>query len=340
MEKYKDGFKPSIAEHELNKRFRKQYVFACDMGDLFGEWVPRDWILKVLKAVRNSPSSYFLFLTKNPKRYFEFLDVFPKNLVLGATIESNRKYKVSSAPLVTERYECMEILTVYGSYFDMYLDTEEYISRNEFVLRDSDHAVITGYLDTDGVLVIETIEKNVDYDMLLFEGDNLMDDLSGSVACVGNTTYPYGIGKLCAPADKTALEIILADVTDGVDTTYHTCGMNDSTIYSVGNFSVDFSGPSYSVKSVYIKFDDSEMYRLNNGYVQYSMDAIDWYYISFDAVQYSDDSFLWTAQDSDDVIKVKYLRYVGKYHDGMGIVDPQFRIVEFNVEEVPLSAGP
>jgi len=107
MEKYKDGFKPNISEHELEKRFRKQYVFACDMGDLFGDWVPKDWILKVLKAVRNSPSSYFLFLTKNPKRYFEFLDVFPENLVLGATIESNRDYKVSNAPSVKERYECM-----------------------------------------------------------------------------------------------------------------------------------------------------------------------------------------------------------------------------------------
>ena len=107
MEKYKYGFKPNIAESELEKRFRKQYVFACDMGDLFGDWVPKDWILKVLKAVRNSPSSYFLFLTKNPKRYFEFLEVFPKNLVLGATIETNREYKVSSAPTVTERYEVM-----------------------------------------------------------------------------------------------------------------------------------------------------------------------------------------------------------------------------------------
>jgi len=107
MEKYKDGFKPNISESELEKRFRKQYVFACDMGDLFGDWVPKDWILKVLKAVRNSPSSYFLFLTKNPKRYFEFIEVFPKNLVLGATIETNREYKVSSAPTVAERYEVM-----------------------------------------------------------------------------------------------------------------------------------------------------------------------------------------------------------------------------------------
>jgi protein gp37 len=107
MDKYKDGFKPNIAESELKKTFRKQYVFACDMGDLFGAWVPNEWILKVLDAVRNSPSSYFLFLTKNPKRYFEFLEVFPENLVLGVTIETNREYKFSNAPLVVERYKCM-----------------------------------------------------------------------------------------------------------------------------------------------------------------------------------------------------------------------------------------
>jgi protein gp37 len=106
-EKYKDGFKPIISESDLKKRFRKQYVFACDMGDLFGNWVPKEWILKVLKAIRKSPSSYFLFLTKNPKRYFEFIDVFPKNLVLGATIETNRDYKVSVAPSVKKRYEMM-----------------------------------------------------------------------------------------------------------------------------------------------------------------------------------------------------------------------------------------
>ena len=61
MGKYKDGFKPNIAEYELKKTFRKQYVFACDMGDLFGDWVPKEWILKVINAVRNSLSIYFLF---------------------------------------------------------------------------------------------------------------------------------------------------------------------------------------------------------------------------------------------------------------------------------------
>ena len=107
LEKYKDGFKPRLAEYELEKKFRKQYVFACDMGDLFGDWVPREWILKVIDAVRSNPSSYFLFLTKNPKRFFEFSDAYPKNLVLGATIETNRDYNVSNAPPQSERYKCM-----------------------------------------------------------------------------------------------------------------------------------------------------------------------------------------------------------------------------------------
>ena len=110
MEKYRDGFKPKLIEKELCKKFHKKYVFAVDMGDLFGDWVPSEWILKVIKAIKNSPSSYFLFLTKNPKRYVEFLDLYPQNVVLGATIESNRDYAVSQAPPAIERYEAMKKL--------------------------------------------------------------------------------------------------------------------------------------------------------------------------------------------------------------------------------------
>ena len=142
LEKYKDGFKPNIAESELGKRFRKQYVFACDMGDLFGDWVSRDWILKVLKAVRNSPSSYFLFLTKNPKRYFEFLEVFPKNLVLGATIETNREYKVSSAPAVTERYEVMARIP----YHNKMVSVEP--------IMDFDHEILVSWLKEISPVVV------------------------------------------------------------------------------------------------------------------------------------------------------------------------------------------
>jgi protein gp37 len=110
MERYKDGFNPKLVEKELNRRFHKKYVFAVDMGDLFGDWVPSEWILKVIDAIKNSPSSYFLFLTKNPKRYMEFLDLYPENVVLGATIETNRDYPVSKAPATVERYGFMKKL--------------------------------------------------------------------------------------------------------------------------------------------------------------------------------------------------------------------------------------
>lgn len=110
MEKYKEGFKPKLVEYELKKKFKDRFVFAVDMGDLFGDWVPKEWITAVIEAIKQSPRSYFLFLTKNPERYFEFLDICPANVVLGATIETNREYKVSKAPLEVKRYKAMSNL--------------------------------------------------------------------------------------------------------------------------------------------------------------------------------------------------------------------------------------
>jgi protein gp37 len=102
--KYADGFKPAICKAELNKKFKDKFVFAVDMGDLFGNWVPSNWIQQVVDAVKQSPDSNFLFLTKNPERYYEFIETLPSNVVLGATIETNRTYPVSNAPTNKERY--------------------------------------------------------------------------------------------------------------------------------------------------------------------------------------------------------------------------------------------
>ena len=100
-------FAPTLIRWRLDKKFsRNSFVFVCDMGDLFGDWVPRDWILKVLDAVAKQPRVNFLFLTKNPKRYVEF--DFGDNVVLGATIETNRPYQnISKAPQPPERLEAM-----------------------------------------------------------------------------------------------------------------------------------------------------------------------------------------------------------------------------------------
>ena len=40
-------------------------VFVGSMADLFGNWVPQEWIDAVLNAVRGAPQWTFIFLTKN-----------------------------------------------------------------------------------------------------------------------------------------------------------------------------------------------------------------------------------------------------------------------------------
>lgn len=80
---------PEKAETDIGKR----NVFVCSMADLFGEWVPTEWINAVLESVTNSPKWNFLFLTKNPKRLLDFS--FPKNAWVGTTVD--RQFRVPIA---------------------------------------------------------------------------------------------------------------------------------------------------------------------------------------------------------------------------------------------------
>ena len=114
--RYRDGFTPRINREEFSKKFEGGVVFVSDMGDLFGEFIPDEWIERVLEHVRRFPDTSFLFLTKNPARYENF--DFPENAILGATIETDlnefdtpsnlRDYKqISNAPPPNERIKAM-----------------------------------------------------------------------------------------------------------------------------------------------------------------------------------------------------------------------------------------
>lgn len=48
---------------------RDHRVFVCSMADLFGKWVPEQWIQSVFQACLESPEWEYLFLTKWPARY-------------------------------------------------------------------------------------------------------------------------------------------------------------------------------------------------------------------------------------------------------------------------------
>ncbi|MEM2197234.1 MAG: DUF5131 family protein [Desulfurococcaceae archaeon] len=115
--KYRDGFSPRIHGEEFKKKFSGGVVFVSDMGDLFCSGVPDEWVLKVLRHVRKFPNTYFLFLTKSPSRYLDFINEFPPNSVLGATIETDsdelfmkHSPRISQAPLPSIRYGAMKKL--------------------------------------------------------------------------------------------------------------------------------------------------------------------------------------------------------------------------------------
>ncbi len=106
--RYCNGFTPRLNKEEFNKKFRGGVVFVSDMGDLFGEFIPDEWIEAVIKHVKKFPNTFFLFLTKNPSRYNDF--DFPENAILGATIETDKDEiygEISKSPKPSERIKAM-----------------------------------------------------------------------------------------------------------------------------------------------------------------------------------------------------------------------------------------
>lgn len=69
---YPYGFTPTLHEYRLHDPRSKGFgetVFVCSMADLFGDWVPDEWILRVFDACKAAEGHRYLFLTKNPSRY-------------------------------------------------------------------------------------------------------------------------------------------------------------------------------------------------------------------------------------------------------------------------------
>ena len=92
---YPFGFEPTMHRYKLNqpKKWKTpQTLFVCSMADLFGAWVPDDWIMRVFDACCDAPHHRYLFLTKNPRRYCELANAgkLPQkdNFWYGSTLDS------------------------------------------------------------------------------------------------------------------------------------------------------------------------------------------------------------------------------------------------------------
>ena len=74
IEPYPANFYPTQHRYRMDEPARKtkaRTIFVCSMADLFGAWVPDEWIAEVFAVCRKAPQHRYLFLTKNPGRYLE-----------------------------------------------------------------------------------------------------------------------------------------------------------------------------------------------------------------------------------------------------------------------------
>lgn len=110
-------FEPTFHAYRLDipkKWSEPRTIFVCSMADLFGDWVPDEWIEAVFEACVKAPQHRYLFLTKNPQRYIE-LDGRNKlpirdNMWYGATAANNEQLS--------------EVINSFGYFEKGYLEKE------------------------------------------------------------------------------------------------------------------------------------------------------------------------------------------------------------------------
>ena len=106
---FPNGFTPTLRANRLNAPGntkvsasddpRAHRVFVGSMTDLFGRWVPSEWIERVLDIAANTPDWEFLMLTKFPKRMSEF--EIPENVWMGTSVDCQAR--VSNAEKAFEK---------------------------------------------------------------------------------------------------------------------------------------------------------------------------------------------------------------------------------------------
>lgn len=77
--------------HRNDPAYRR--VFVCSMADLYGRWVPDEWIAKVHASMLASPWWEYLLLTKFPSRYVG-LDL-PPSAWVGTSVDEQKRVRIA-----------------------------------------------------------------------------------------------------------------------------------------------------------------------------------------------------------------------------------------------------
>ena len=114
-EKYTGSIRLIEEELKVNYDFKQNfpdgaYLFIEHINDLWAMDVPREAIERILAHCNIWPNNTYVFQTKNPERYMNFISKFPPKTVLGVTLETNRIIPdISFAPNPHERFEAFMV---------------------------------------------------------------------------------------------------------------------------------------------------------------------------------------------------------------------------------------
>lgn len=70
-----------------------QRVFVCSMADLYGRWVPEEWILQVHSSMLANPQWEYLLLTKFPARYNKV--ELPPSAWVGTSVDEQKRVRIA-----------------------------------------------------------------------------------------------------------------------------------------------------------------------------------------------------------------------------------------------------
>lgn len=102
---FPNGFEPTFLPHKLAAPLngkprvsddpRERRIFTGSMSDIFGRWVPAEWINAVLDVMRQASQWEFLMLTKFPKRMSEF--EIPSNVWMGTSVDCQARVNAAES---------------------------------------------------------------------------------------------------------------------------------------------------------------------------------------------------------------------------------------------------
>jgi protein gp37 len=78
---------------EAQSDARLKRVFVCSMADLYGKWVPDEWIERVHASCIANPQWDYLMLTKFPRRYIGM--ALPATAWLGTTVDEQKRVRLA-----------------------------------------------------------------------------------------------------------------------------------------------------------------------------------------------------------------------------------------------------